>query len=118
MACRADRRRRDGVTAPVCELKPDAQGGMTIDIRGDVDLPGAQAILDLVGSLTGVNRVAIDLENVDSITQPAVALLLFPEIPWHTEPGKKIVVLTSGARSREALLRAYAERRAQDTWPD
>lgn len=94
------------------EVHVDEDGGIVIDVRGDVDLAGARAILDLAESVTGAQRVAINLDGIDSLAEDAAALLVFRHVPGRAGSGD-IVLLARGERGRDAVLRAYAGRRAR-----
>jgi hypothetical protein len=59
--------------------------------------------------------VAINLDGVSRLSVDAAELLLFHS--GEEVSGRKIVVLASGRAGREAVLQAYADRRAQEPFP-
>lgn len=82
-------------------------------VRGDVDLEAARSLLDLAAAAAGERRsVQIDLDGVESLSEEAASLLLFREAPWQELPAG-ISLRTSRPPARQAVLRAYARRRAR-----
>lgn len=94
------------------DLKVYAESGvMVLRVRGDLDAEGACQLLDLAASIAADSRrVQIDLDGIDSLGEDAAALLLFRQTPWRELPGT--ITLRTGRPSRQAVLRAYARRRA------
>lgn len=102
------------MNAPSWDLKVFAESDvMVLRVRGDLDAEGARQVLDLAASIAADSRqVQIDLDGIDFLDEDAATLLLFRQTPWRQLPGT-ITLRTGGRRSREAVLRAYARRRAR-----
>jgi hypothetical protein len=56
--------------------------------------------------------VQIELGQVESMTPEAASLLLFRRAPWNAFP-ERITLRADGKPGRQAVLRAYARRRAR-----
>jgi len=83
-----------------------------VEIRGSFDEAAAATLLEFATAAASACRVVqIDLGEIDSMTPEAAALLLYREAPWHAFP-ERISLRVNGQPGREAVLRAYAQRRA------
>lgn len=90
-------------------------GCLTIEVSGDVDLERARQVVEVAGAAAAGRRsVAIDLQGVGSISEEAAAALLFGT-SLHRNGVSEITLRTGGQPSRQAVLRAYARRRARNT---
>ncbi|MGH9042955.1 MAG: hypothetical protein ACRDZ3_22305 [Acidimicrobiia bacterium] len=96
------------------DLKVMAEGDLLVlRVQGQVDVEAVRQLLDLAASVAAnCRRVQIDLDCIESLSEEAAALLLFRQAPWHRLP-ETITLRTAGRPSREAVLRAYARRRAR-----
>ena len=84
-----------------------------VEVRGPLDEEAAAHLLEFAAAAaTACRSVHIELDGVESITQEAAALLLFRGAPWRAHP-EKITLRASGHPGRQAVLRAYARRRAR-----
>lgn len=84
-----------------------------VEVRGPLDEAAAAHLLELAAAAaTACPAVQIDLDGVDSMTQEAAALLLFRDAPWRAL-SERITLRASGRPGRQAVLRAYARRRAR-----
>jgi ABC-type transporter Mla MlaB component len=84
-----------------------------VEVLGPLDEAAAAHLLEFAAAAaTACPAVQIDLDGVDSITQEAAALLLFRDAPWRTL-SERITLRASGRPGRQAVLRAYARRRAR-----
>jgi hypothetical protein len=83
-----------------------------VEVLGSLDEEAAAHLLELAAAAASTCRsVQIQLDGVESMTQEAAALLLFPESPCKGHP-EKITLRAGGRPGRQAVLRAYARRRA------
>lgn len=86
---------------------------IVVSAKGNLDADGARRLLDLAASAAmGCRSVQIDLDGIDALSEEAAALLLFRETHCGHVPGE-IVIRTSGRSGRQAVLGAYARRRAR-----
>lgn len=86
---------------------------VVVSAKGNLDADGARRLLDLAASAAmGCRSVQIDLDGIDALSEEAAALLLFREAHSGQVPGE-ITLRTSGRSGRQAVLRAYARRRAR-----
>ncbi|MCA1844883.1 MAG: hypothetical protein LC792_17160 [Actinobacteria bacterium] len=84
-----------------------------VDVRGPLDEATAEHLLEFAAAAASACRaVQIDLGNIESMTPEAAALLLFRRAPWRVLP-EKITLRANGKPGRQAVLRAYARRRAR-----
>jgi hypothetical protein len=84
-----------------------------VEVRGPLDEEAAEHLLEFAAAAaTACQSVQIELDGVESMTQEAAALLLFRETPWRAHP-ERITLRASGRPGRQAVLRAYARRRAR-----
>jgi ABC-type transporter Mla MlaB component len=84
-----------------------------VEVRGPLDEEAAAHLLEFAAAAaTACPSVQIDLDGVESMTQEAAALLLFPDAAWRAKP-EKITLRAGGRPGRQAVLRAYAQRRAR-----
>jgi hypothetical protein len=84
-----------------------------VEVRGLLDEAAAENLLEFATAAASACRaVQIDLDEIDSITPEAAALLLFQGAHWHPFP-EKISLRANGKPGRQAVLRAYARRRAR-----
>ena len=84
-----------------------------VEVRGLLDEEAAAHLLELASAAaTACPAVEIELDGVESMTQEAAALLLFRDAPWRAQP-EKITLRAGGRPGRQAVLRAYARRRAR-----
>jgi hypothetical protein len=84
-----------------------------VEVHGALDEAAAANLLEFAAAaVTACPAVQIDLDHVESMTQEAAALLLFRDAPWRTLP-RKISLRAGGRPGRQAVLRAYARRRAR-----
>ena len=85
-----------------------------VEVRGLLDEAAAENLLEFAAAAaaSACRAVQIDLDEIDSITPEAAALLLFRGAPWHAFP-EKISLRANGKPARQAVLRAYARRRAR-----
>ncbi len=84
-----------------------------VQVQGPLDEEAAAHLLEVAAAAaTACGSVQIDLDDVESITPEATALLLFRGAPWRGQD-EKVALRTSARRGRQAVLRAYARRRAR-----
>lgn len=84
-----------------------------VEVLGPLDEEAAAHLLEFAtAAASACQSVQIDLDGVESMTQEAAALLLFREAPWRAHP-ERISLRASGTPGRQAVLRAYARRRAR-----
>lgn len=84
-----------------------------VEVRGVLDEEAAGNLLEFaVAAASACRAVQIELGRVDSMTPEAAALLLFRRAPWHAFPDR-ITLRADGRPGRQAVLRAYARRRAR-----
>lgn len=84
-----------------------------VEVWGPLDEEAAADLVKLAGAAASTgNAVEIDLDEAESMTPEAAALLLFRGAPWRANPGK-ITLRASGQPGRQTVLRAYARRRAR-----
>jgi hypothetical protein len=90
------------------------QGAVSIvEVHGPLDEEAATNLLEFAAAAaTACPAVQIDLDAVESMTQEAAALLLFRGAPWRAL-SERITLRASGRPGRQAVLRAYARRRAR-----
>ncbi len=82
-----------------------------VEVRGPVDTATAASLIEFVlAAAKACRAVHVDLDNIESMTQEAAALLLFHEAPWQPM-GENVTLRTNGRPGREAVLHAYARRR-------
>ncbi len=100
------------------EFRVRMEGTVSIvEVRGPLDEEAAAHLLEFsAAAATACPSVQIDLDAVDSMTQEAAALLLFRGAPWRAHP-ERISLRASGRPARQAVLRAYARRRARSQTP-
>ena len=84
-----------------------------VEVRGVLDEEAAANLLEFAAAAaTACRAVQIELGHIDSMTPEAASLLLFRQAPWHAFPDK-ITLRADGEPGRQAVLRAYARRRAR-----
>ena len=84
-----------------------------VEVRGPLDEEAAAHLLEFAAAATtACQSVQIDLDGIESMTQEAAAVLLFRDEPWRAQP-EKISLRASGRPGRQAVLCAYAQRRAR-----
>ena len=84
-----------------------------IEVRGPLDEEAAANLLEFAAAAASAcPAVEIDLDGVESMTQEAAALLLFRGAPWR-DLSERITLRANGRPGRQAVLRAYARRRAR-----
>ena len=84
-----------------------------VEVHGPLDEDSAASLLEFVAAAAAAcAAVQIDLDAVDSMTPEAAALLLFRDAPWRAMSGK-ISLRASSRHGRQAVLGAYARRRAR-----
>ena len=100
------------------ELRVRMDGPVPIvEVRGVLDEEAANNLLEFAAVAARACRaMQIELGQVDSMTPEAASLLLFRREPWHGFPGK-ITLRADGKPGRQAVLRAYARRRARSQAP-
>jgi hypothetical protein len=82
-------------------------------VRGLLDEAAANDLLEFASAAAGAcPAVQIELGQIDSMTPEAASLLLFQRAPWHAYP-ERITLRADGQPGRQAVLRAYARRRAR-----
>ncbi len=96
------------------EFRVRMEGPVSIvEVRGQLDEAAAENLLEFAAAAASAClAVQIDLDKIDSMTPEAAALLLFREAPWHAFP-ERISLRANGKPGRQAVLRAYARRRAR-----
>ncbi|MEW6475780.1 MAG: hypothetical protein AB1679_26285 [Actinomycetota bacterium] len=100
------------------EFRVRMDGAVSIvEVRGELDEEAATNLLEFAAAAASACRaVQIDLGHVDSMTPEAAALLLFRGAPWRAFP-ERITLRADGKPGRQAVLRAYARRRARSQAP-
>lgn len=84
-----------------------------VEVRGPLDEAVAADLLEVIAAAAAASPVVqIDLDGVVSITQEAAAMLLFRDAHWRAL-SDRITLRASGPPGRQAVLRAYARRRAR-----
>ena len=84
-----------------------------VEVRGPLDEEAAANLLEFAAAAaTACPAVQIDLDGVESMTQEAAALLLFGGAPRRAL-SERITLRASGQPGRQAVLSAYARRRAR-----
>jgi hypothetical protein len=84
-----------------------------VEVRGVLDEAVATDLLEFASAAAGAcQAVQIELGQIDSMTPEAASLLLFRRAPWHAYP-ERITLRADGQPGRQAVLRAYARRRAR-----
>ena len=84
-----------------------------VEVHGPLDEEAATHLLEFAAAAaTACRSVQIELGGVESMTQEAAALLLFRGAPWRTLP-ERITLRASARPGRQAVLSAYARRRAR-----
>ena|ERR671918_260206 len=84
-----------------------------VEVRGVLDEAAAENLLEFAAAAaTACPAVQIDLDNIDSMTPEAAALLLFRQTPWRAL-SEKITLHSNGQPGRQAVLCAYSHRRAR-----
>ena len=84
-----------------------------VEVHGPLDEEAATNLLEFAAAAaTSCPAVQIDLDDVESMTQEAAVLLLFRGAPWRAL-SDRISLRSSGRPGRQAVLRAYARRRAR-----
>ncbi len=96
------------------EFRVRIEGAVSIvEVRGLLDEEAALNLLEFAAAAaTACQAVQIELGQIDSMTPEAASLLLFRRAPWHAFP-EKITLRADGKPGRQAVLRAYARRRAR-----
>jgi hypothetical protein len=96
------------------EFRVRMEGAVSVvEVRGPLDESAATNLLEFVATAArACSAVHVDLGGIESMTPEAAALLLFRDAPWHS-PGARISLRTNGRPGREAVLQAYARRRAR-----
>ena len=96
------------------EFRVRMEGPVSIvEVRGPLDEAAAASLLEFAAAAaTACRAVQIDLDGVESMTQEAAALLLFGQAPCRSQP-ERITLRASGTPGRQAVLSAYARRRAR-----
>jgi hypothetical protein len=91
------------------------EGSVSIlEVWGALDEAGALSLLDFTdAAATDGHTVRIDLDAVESMTPEAAALLLFRRRPWQAL-ADRVTLRAEGRPGRQAVLRAYAKRRAAE----
>ena len=85
-----------------------------IEVRGALDEAGALSLLDFTAAAASDGHtVRIDLDAVDSMTPEAAARLLFRRPQWPAL-AERVTLRAEGRPGRQAVLRAYAGRRAAE----
>jgi len=83
-----------------------------VEVRGPVDETVAASLLEFIAAAaTACRAVQVNLDGVDSMTPDAAAMLFFRDGPGR-RPDEKITLRTNGRPGRDAVLHAYARRRA------
>lgn len=83
-----------------------------VEVSGPLDEEAAAHLLEFAAAAaTACRSVQIDLDGIESMTQEAAAVLLFRDEPWG-QP-ENVSLRASGRPGRQAVLRAYAQRRAR-----
>ena len=86
---------------------------LIVEVLGPLDKEAAAHLLEFVAAApTTCRSVQIELDGVVSMTQEAAALLFFRGAPWLAHP-ERISLRASGRPVRQAVLHAYAHRRAR-----
>lgn len=100
------------------EFRLRMEGPVSImEVCGPLDEQAAAHLLECAAAAaTACRSVQIDLDHVESMTHEAAAVLLFRDAPWRTQP-ENISLRASGRPGRQAVLRAYARRRARTQTP-
>jgi hypothetical protein len=84
-----------------------------VEVWGPLDEAAAANLLEFAAAAASAcHAVQIDLDEVESMTPEAAALLLFRDAPWRAFP-ERITLRANGRPGRQAVLRAYARRRAR-----
>ena len=84
-----------------------------VEVRGVLDEEAAADLLEFATTAASAcQAVQIELGRIDSMTPEAASLLLFRPAPWHALP-EKVTLRANGKPGRQAVLRAYARRRAR-----
>jgi hypothetical protein len=84
-----------------------------VEVRGPLDESAASNLLEFVAAAArACSSIHVDLGRIESMTPEAAALLLFRDPPWQA-PGARISLRTNGRIGRQAVLQAYASRRAR-----
>ena len=84
-----------------------------VEVLGPLDEAAAANLLEFAAAaVTACVAVQIDLDHVESMSQEAVALLLFQDATGRAQ-SEKITLRASGRPGRQAVLEAYAQRRAR-----
>ena len=84
-----------------------------VEVHGPLDEEAATNLLEFAAAAaTACPAVQIDLDSVEWMSQEAAALLLFRDAPWRAL-SERITLRASGRPGRQAVLGAYALRRAR-----
>ena len=84
-----------------------------LEVWGPLDEAAALDLLNFTAAAAnGGQTVRIDLDAVESMTPEAAALLLFRRPRWQAIADR--ITLRAGGSGRQAVLRAYAGRRAAE----
>jgi len=84
-----------------------------VEVWGALDEAAAASLLEFAAAAASASQaVQIELGDVESMSPEAAAMLLFRGAPWHAFP-EKITLRANGNPGRQAVLRAYARRRAR-----
>jgi len=85
-----------------------------LEVSGPLDEAAALSLLDFTSAAAGDGHtVRIDLDSVESMTPEAAALLLFRR-SQRKALADRVTVRAKDGLGRQAVLRAYAERRAAE----
>lgn len=83
-----------------------------LEVWGTLDEPAALDLLNFTAAAAnGGQTIRIDLDAVQSMTPEAAALLLFRRPRWQAI-ADRVTLRATGRSGRQAVLRAYAGRRA------
>lgn len=95
------------------EFRVRMSGSVSIvEVRGPLDEAAATNLLEFAAAAaTACPAVQIDLDGVESMTPEAASLLLFRGVPGK-ERSERISLRASGGPGRQAVMGAYARRRA------
>lgn len=84
-----------------------------VQVHGPLDEAAAASILEFAAAAAGsCQAVQVDIDEAESLSTEATALLLFPD-EKRTRPGPKIVLRAASGAGQRAVLRAYARRRGR-----
>lgn len=106
------------VGAPVVgkvQFRLRMEGSVSVlEVWGPIDEAAALSLLDFTAAAASDDHdVRIDLDAVESMTPEAAALLLFRRPRWQAM-ADRVTLRARGRPGRQAVLRAYAGRRAAE----